>query len=137
MGSLDSFHLQLTFIAERAWLRRCGRFGHGDSQRSGHPAPLFAEQEPAVIGLLTGMTGAARHRSSRQPHPAVMPIRWSPAGLAIGDRACGKGQSLQRKLLYFVAALGSGLNVELAAERGRVSDQLGGPAGQWLLRCRC
>ena len=97
----------------------------------------FAEQEPAVIGLLTGMTGVARHCSSRQPHPAAMPIRWSPAGLAIGDRACGKGQSLQRKLLYFAAALGSGLNVELAGERGRVSDQLGGPAGQWLLRCRC
>jgi len=128
MGSRTSFHLQLTFIAERAWLWRCGRFGHADRRLAAFRA---------AIGLLTGMTGPARHCSSRQSHPAVMPIRWSPAGLAIGDRACGKGQSLQRKLLYFVAALGGGFNVELAAERGRISDQLGGPAGQWLLRCRC
>jgi len=39
MGSLNASHLQLTFIAERACLWRCGRFGHVDSQRSGHPAP--------------------------------------------------------------------------------------------------
>jgi hypothetical protein len=44
MGSLNSFHVQLTFIAERAWLWRSGRFGHVVSQRSGHPAPRRKEQ---------------------------------------------------------------------------------------------
>ena len=51
MGSLNSFHLQLTFVAEPAWLWRCGRVRHVDSQRSGHPAPRRQEQ-PGIFALV-------------------------------------------------------------------------------------